>query len=73
MFAALQVPGKRHNLLVASATGQLMVYDHERLVWAAKGDICPVAIKVATFAGQQGDSLLATKHVGFHAQACAIP
>jgi len=40
--------------LVAAATGQMMVYSHKRLVWAAKGDTCPVAVKVATFAGLQG-------------------
>ena len=57
VLAALQVAGKRHNLLVAASTSQMMVYDSERLVWAAKGPTCPVAIKAATFAGQQGDSL----------------
>jgi len=50
----MQVSGNRINLLVAAATGQMMVYSHKRLVWAAKGDTCPVAVKVATFAGLQG-------------------
>lgn len=50
----MQVSGNRNNLLVAAATGQMMVYSHKRLVWAAKGDTCPVAVKVATFAGLQG-------------------
>ncbi|DBB01695.1 TPA: Protein PTHB1, variant 2 [Trebouxia sp. C0004] len=48
------VSGNRNNLLVAAATGQMMVYCHKRLVWAAKGDTCPVAVRVATFAGLQG-------------------
>ena len=50
----MQVSGNRNNLLVAAATGQMMVYRHKRLVWAARGDTCPVAVKVATFAGLQG-------------------
>ncbi|DBA69081.1 TPA: hypothetical protein ACH3X2_013241 [Trebouxia sp. C0005] len=50
----MQVSGNRNNLLVAAATGQMMVYSHKRLVWAAKGDTCPVAVKVATFAALQG-------------------
>lgn len=41
-------------MLVAAATGQMMVYSSDRLVWAAKGDICPVAVRVAAFGGQQG-------------------
>ncbi len=50
----MQVSGNRNNLLVAAATGQMMVYSHKRLAWAAKGDTCAVAVKVATFAGLQG-------------------
>ena len=41
-------------MLVAAATGQMMVYSSDRLVWAAKGDICPVAVKVAAFGDQPG-------------------
>ena len=55
LLTALQVAGKQHNLLVAASTSQMMVYNSERLVWAAKGATCPVAVKVASFAGQQGD------------------
>lgn len=50
----LQVSGNRSNLLVTTGTGQMMVYSHKRLVWAAKGDTCPVAVRVATCAGVQG-------------------
>lgn len=46
--------GSQQNLLVAAATGQLMVYSRSKLVWAAKGDAVPVAIKVGTFAGLAG-------------------
>ncbi|KAL0044614.1 hypothetical protein WJX82_002814 [Trebouxia sp. C0006] len=53
-FTMYNVSGNRNNLLVAAATGQMMVYSHKRVVWAAKGDTCPVAVKVATFAGLQG-------------------
>ncbi|DBB01694.1 hypothetical protein WJX77_000727 [Trebouxia sp. C0004] len=53
-FTMYNVSGNRNNLLVAAATGQMMVYCHKRLVWAAKGDTCPVAVRVATFAGLQG-------------------
>jgi len=56
----MQVSGNRNNLLVAAATGQMMVYSHKRLVWAAKGDTCPVAVRVATFAGLQGTRKLWT-------------
>ena len=59
----LQVAGSRHNLLVTAATGQMMVYNAERLVWAAKGDTCPVAVKVATFAGLPGRSISPHYHV----------
>lgn len=54
VLPALQVSGNQSNLLVAAATGQMMVYSSDRLVWAAKGDICPVAVKVAAFGGQAG-------------------
>lgn len=50
----MQVANGRHNLLVAAATGQVMVYGQNRLVWSAKGDITPVAIKVATIANLPG-------------------
>ena len=50
----LQVSGNRSNLLITTGTGQMMVYSHKRLVWAAKGDTCPVAVRVATCAGVQG-------------------
>ena len=52
--AVLQVKDGQQNLLVAAATGQLMVYSQNRLMWAAKGDAIPVAIKVATFADLAG-------------------
>lgn len=59
----LQVAGSRHNLLVTAATGQMMVYNADRLVWAAKGDTCPVAVKVATFAGLPGRSISPHYHL----------
>ncbi len=76
MMAVLQVLGNRDNLLVTAATGQMMVYNNERLVWAAKGDTCPVVVKVATFGGLPGSfmnaqcsrgitaSQLDTAHIG---------
>ena len=44
----------KHNLLVAAATGQMMVYNQSKLVWAAKGDVTPVAIRLAAFANLSG-------------------
>lgn len=52
--ATVQVTDGRHNLLVAAATGQMMVYNQSKLVWAAKGDVTPVAIRVAAFANLPG-------------------
>lgn len=54
LAAAVQVMEGRHNLLVAAATGQVMVYSQNKLVWAAKGVTVPVAIRVAAIADVQG-------------------
>jgi len=37
------------NLLVATHTGSLMVYQDTKLMWAAKHDMVPLAVKVGTF------------------------
>ena len=37
------------NLLVATHTGSLMVYQDTKLMWAAKHDIVPIAVRVGTF------------------------
>lgn len=46
------------NIMIATSTGYLMVYDNERLIWSARHDIIPVALQVVSLAGLNG--LIAT-------------
>ncbi|QDZ24109.1 PTHB1-like protein [Chloropicon primus] len=41
--------GAACNIMVATSTGYLMVYDSERLIWSARHDMVPVSVKVLTF------------------------
>jgi len=43
-----------HNLLIATASKQLLVYHEEKLVWASKLPFAPTAIGVGSFDGTAG-------------------
>jgi len=49
--------GATDNVIVASSTGSMQVYKdtaQDHLIWAAKGDLVPVALQVAKFGGLKG-------------------
>eukprot|EP00803_Ostreobium_quekettii_P005345 evm.model.scf_3119EXC.1 EVM.evm.TU.scf_3119EXC.1 scf_3119EXC:983-9869(+) len=46
--------GGHENLLISTHTGAILVYSQSRLVWAAKADCTPVALRVGAFGGING-------------------
>lgn len=46
--------GGHENLLIGTHTAAVLVYNDSELVWAAKGDSVPVAIRVAEFGDLPG-------------------
>lgn len=69
--AARSGQGAACNIMVATSTGYLMVYDAERLVWSARHDSVPAAVKVVSVGGLAGlvailgeDGALAVSYLG---------
>lgn len=48
------VAGSSHNLILATHTKNLLVYRDVTLLWAAKCEMVPIAVRVAEFGGIQG-------------------
>lgn len=59
-MAAYDVPGAdstsggKHNLLISTATGAIMVFRESALLWAARTERAPISFRVSSFGGVDG-------------------